>query len=95
MANNVNTNPIFLDTYAADVTISSTIVHPKAIHVTSATAGDTVVFIDNKGNQVIKVAAPANVTCDVWFPEGWQSDGLIFDLSASTITAAVTVLLYV
>lgn len=97
MANKLTTNPVYLDTFAADVTISSGKVHPKLIVLNSDTAGDTLVFIDNKGDTVAIVSVDTNAqTASMWLPETeFQTDGLIFDLSASTIGGTCKALIYV
>lgn len=85
MANNLNTNPIIIDTFTSDVTIFSTICHPKLITFNTDTAGNRLVLEDVAGNHVVDILMSANnTTYDLWLPEGWQSNGLVLDISDGT-----------
>ena len=96
MANKLTTNPVYLDTFAADVTIFSDTCHPKVIVMNSDTAGDKLVFNDLDGNVVAIISVDtADQTAQLWLPETeFQSKGLVFDLSASAIAGTVTALIY-
>jgi len=90
MANNLNTNPIYIDTWAADVTLVAGIANPKMIHFMSDTAADNLVLVDKNGNVMVDITLEAAVsTEEYWFPfEGWQCDGLILDVSLGTYNTA-------
>jgi len=60
MANNVNTNPIYIDTFTSDVTIFSNPVSITAIYFETDTNTDILVLEDLSGNVVYRLPITAN-----------------------------------
>lgn len=86
MANNLTTNPIYIDTFSSDVTVSSGSCKVTSIIFNSAAAGDKLVFIDNKANIVFEMRNNVAGGGKEWVPAKPQlfNNGLILDVSAST-----------
>lgn len=87
MANNLTTNPVFLDTVNADVTISTTPIKITEITIQDTTAGDTAVFIDSKGVECARVSVDIGSSIGRITPNQWFNRGFIFDASASSIAS--------
>ena len=58
MANNLLTNPVFLDTFSSDFTISATPIRVKGITFTGTNADDTLVLEDKNGVWNVRVRLP-------------------------------------
>ena len=86
MANSVARNPIYLDTFSADVTISSNPITVKKIVTFSAAAGDLFYLEDKSGNQVALIVTKTNVheTTQYFGDNGFKFDGLQMDVSDCT-----------
>lgn len=86
MANNTNTNPIFIDTFTDDVVIFANRGAITSVVLISAAAGDDAVFIDNRGVECIHLAQNVAAGMVDWTPGKAQqfNNGVIFDVSAST-----------
>jgi hypothetical protein len=86
MANSLTTNPIVLDTFAADVVISTGRLKVSKILLASAAAGDTLELIDSKWGlpqvRIVNTASPGWDESD--FGGFVFENGLTFDQSAST-----------
>lgn len=97
MANVLVTNPVVIDTVAADVTISTSAVKVHNINFDSNAAPGKVVFIDNAGyiKFILEVTAAAGGTDRQDFDTPVWVEGLIVDQSASTFPAGSTLLIYV
>jgi len=86
MANRLKTNPRYIDTWSADVTISDDPVIVKKIRLLSAAAGDLFYLEDRTGNQVVLVVTETNahvVDCD-FGDKGQSFSGLQIDVSDCT-----------
>lgn len=81
MANSLTTNPIYIDTFSADVTISATPIKVTKVVFFSAAAGDTFCLEDSKGNYVEHLIQETNARRVVEdFGKGfWFMNGLYFD----------------
>ena len=90
MANSLVRNPILIDTWSTDVTISSTPICVRKILLLSATAGELLYLEDVAGNQVALLVTKANAqTTELDFGEsGFIFDGLQIDVSDCTGIAA-------
>lgn len=96
MANNLGTNPIYIDDVGADITISSDQIVVSCITVTeNGAAARKVTFIDNDDNVVLVIQVAASSTV-FWGPiKPFRfSNGLIYDESASTIVDNDIVLIF-
>lgn len=86
MANRVDANPIVLDTFTADVVLSTGRLKVSKILLASAAAGDVLELIDSKNGlpvfRMVNTAAPGWDESD--FAPFVFEDGLTFDQSAST-----------
>jgi hypothetical protein len=60
MANNTATNPIVIDTFSTDVTISAVPIEVKAITFYSAAAGDVFALEDKNGTKVLVIGQTVN-----------------------------------
>ena len=89
MANSTVTNPVYIDTFGGDVTISTDQVTVVSIVMEGASAGDTATFIDNEAKEVLRLSNAANGASAIWSPsEPFRfANGLIFDDSASSLAA--------
>ena len=93
MANNIKTNPVSLDTFAADVVVATPDQNFQISSVVfSSTAADTCVLVDGAGNTVHVSRVAAGGT-DEQHPMV-TAKGLTFDLSQSTIGGTANVLIY-
>lgn len=95
MANSLVTNPIFIDTFSADVTISSTPIRVKAISFWSTAADDKLVLEDVKGVTSVYIQlATAKDTKILSFGDGMIFNGLVLDVSDGTYTSASRLIIY-
>jgi len=78
MANNLNTNPMLIDTFSADFDISLEPILIKKIRLFSAADGDVLSLNDKNGNKVIRLVQSGNddVVEDSYGEKGFQFDGL-------------------
>ncbi|MHA1949988.1 MAG: hypothetical protein ACW987_08955 [Candidatus Thorarchaeota archaeon] len=94
MANNIKTNPVSLDTFAADVEIAPANENFQISSIVfTSTAADTCVLVDGAGNIVHVSRLPVANGTDEQHPMV-TAKGLTFDLSASTIGGTANVLIY-
>ncbi|MHA2066713.1 MAG: hypothetical protein ACXABY_20265 [Candidatus Thorarchaeota archaeon] len=91
MANNLNTNPVSIDTFAADVTISTQRFNVKCITFSSPGA-DHCVLTDRSGNIVYDSRVSAGESDSQMIDTSF--DGLIVDVSAGSFTAGAALLIY-
>lgn len=95
MANSTTGNPIVIDTFGADVTISSGFVRVNLIIATGFTSNKTVTFIDNDGNRIMNFEVPAAESKIISPAEPFVfPNGMIFDDSASDLAAGDFVYVY-
>jgi hypothetical protein len=95
MANNTTMNPMRIDTFGADVTISTGSVKVLAILATAYSSAKTVTFIDNEGEEVLRVEVASDSTGQFTPAEAFLfSRGLIFDDSGSDLAAGDFVYIY-
>jgi len=90
MANNVVSNPITIDTWTADITISDSPVVVRKILFKSAADGDILVLEDKDGVQVawlVQTGAADTVELD-FGDAGFRFDGLQIDVSDCTGVAS-------
>jgi hypothetical protein len=93
MANNVNTNPAYVDTFAADVTIVPANQRANVKKVTfSSPGGDHCVMTDGAGNIVYDSRVSAGEADQQFIDTGFH--GLIVDVSAGSFTAGAALLVY-
>ena len=96
MANNLVSNPCYIDDVGADITVASGGVEVSLITVTEqGTAARKVVFIDNNG-EVVCVINVAQGTTEPWRPAApfYFQNGLIYDESASTVVDNDVILVF-
>jgi hypothetical protein len=94
MANNIKTNPVSLDTFAADVEIAPPNENFQINSIVfTSTAADTCVLVDGRGNTVHVSRLPVANGTDEQHPM-ITAQGLTFDLSQSTIGGTANVLIY-
>ena len=93
MANDLSGNPVRIDTFGADRTISDTSTKLSALIVT-ARAARNCVFIDSAGAVVMDLAIAANSSVVVPGPLYFDK-GLTFDESGSSMAANDTVIAFV
>jgi hypothetical protein len=91
MANNLNTNPVSIDTFAADVTISSSQVNVKCATFSSPGA-DHCVMTDSSGNIVYDSRVSAGESDNQMIDTNFK--GLVVDVSAGSFTAGAQLLVY-
>ena len=86
MANDVASNPITIDTWSADITISESPVTVKKIVFKSAADGDIMVLENKHGTQVAWLTQTgAADTVELDFGEGFKfTEGLQIDVSDCT-----------
>jgi len=95
MANQLTGNPRVIDTFGSDVTVSTTSVKVTSIVLEGASAGDTAVFNDSNGNEVLRLSNSAANGSVVWSPSKPQRfKGLTFDDTASSLAANDFVFIY-
>lgn len=98
MVNSVTSNPIVIDTFGSDVTISTTAVKVKSIVMEGASAGDTATFIVGNGGsrEVLRLSNTVASASIPWAPSGGFTfqDGLIFDDSASDLASGDFIFIY-
>ena len=78
MANSVVTNPIVLDTFNADVVISTVPIEVRAITFKSAAAADVFALEDANGVKVVVLAQTINGGCMI-LPGPLRFNSLYFD----------------
>lgn len=85
MANSIVRNPIFIDTWSADIVISDKPFLVEKIVLFSAAAGDLLYLEDKNGNQVDLIVTKVNAqeTEHTW-ADGFRFDGLQIDVSDCT-----------
>jgi len=93
MANNLSGNPVRIDTFGADRTVSDSAVKLSSLVVT-ARAARNCVFIDADGAVVLDLAVAANSTVVVPGPLFFDS-GLTFDESGSSMAANDTIVAFI
>lgn len=86
MANKLTTNPIVLDTFSADVIISTKHIIVQKIVLYSAADGDILRLEDHNGDPVFWITQTGAVdTVERDFgPDGFRFDGLQMDVSDCT-----------
>lgn len=95
MANSLTTNPIVIDTFSSDVTISSVPIKVKKMIFWSTAADDKLVLEDNNAVPVVYYQlATAKDTRPIDFGEGQHFNSLILDVSNGTYTTASRLLIY-
>jgi ribose 5-phosphate isomerase len=91
MANNLNTNPVSIDTFAADVTISELQTNVKCATFSSPGA-DHCVMTDLAGNIVYDSRVSAGESDNQMIDTNVK--GLVVDVSAGSFTAGAQLLVY-
>ena len=93
---NVAVDVFRIDTFGANVSISAGEIWVNSIIMEGATAGDTAVFIDNSGTEVMRLSNDIGTASKVWTPAKSQrfSNGFIFDDSASGLSASDFIFIY-
>jgi hypothetical protein len=81
MSNRLLNNPIYLDTFSADITVHATPISVIRIDLLSATAGEIFVLEDSDGNHIIQILQNGSGRITSWTPsEPVRFDkGLYFD----------------
>ena len=106
MANSLNTNPIYLDTFTSDVTVVDGRVQIYAVYFETDADNDVLVLKDKDGNVIWRQTATAETvdggtTYDqpngnmVVFTHPIMANGLILDVSAGNYDGNCYVLIYV
>ena len=98
MANNLNSNPILIDTFSADVVISRDPVVVTDIIFWSTVANDVLSIDDKDGNLVFYyMLATGKDTRHVHFGKGGRvfQNGLVVDVSDGVYTTASKLLIFV
>lgn len=97
MANSTTkTHPFRIDTFGADVTISSDSVRIKEIIVTAYSSDKTVKFIDSDGAEVLVFEVPSGRTGQITPAKPIPfSNGFIFDDSESDLAAGDYIFIWV
>ncbi len=92
-----DTNPVVINEFGGDVTISDNLVIVSSIVVEGASAGDTVVFTDKGGTEVLRLSGTVGGGSIVWTPpKGFRfNEGLRFDDSASSLSEGDFVFVYI
>jgi len=88
MANVLTQNPITIDTFGADVSISQCKIRIAGIYVTALSSDKNVVFIDASANKVLDLRVASGTTAQ--FTPGKPvefTNGLIYDDSASSVAS--------
>lgn len=86
MGNLLTKNPLYIDTWSSDITISKNPIRVQKIRLKSAVNGDILVLEDSGGNQVCWLTTEAigdPVECD-FGPHGQVFHGLQIDVSDCT-----------
>ena len=97
MANDLNTNPVFLDTFTGDVTITADPARIIAVEFRSGTAADRLTLEDVNGVNVIDLSiGTANIPSIIEFgyPGFPVSKQLICDVSDGTYAATARAYIY-
>lgn len=91
MANTLNTNPISIDTFGADVTLRANVANVRNVTFTS-TAADHCVLTDKRGAIVFDSRVSANGSDSQHI--GVNVQGLILDVSLGTYAGTAALLVY-
>ncbi len=99
MANSTSTNPIVIDTYTADVVVSTGRITVSSIVMEGASAGDTATFIEGRPGgsvEVLRLSNTVNGGSIVWTPSVpfTFQHGLTFDDSASSLATNDFIFIY-
>jgi len=96
MANSLITNPIILDTFSADVTISATPITVSSIVFWSTNADDKLVMEDIKGVQNVWIQLATAKDTKFWTPAVpfTFGNGLVLDVSDGTYNTASRCVIY-
>jgi len=95
MANQLTGNPRVIDTFTGDVTVSASHVIVSSIVMEGASAGDTAVFNNSDGLEVLRLSNPVANGSIVWSPaQPIEFKGLTFDNTASSLGAGDFVFIY-
>ncbi len=90
MANVLTTNPIYLDTFSADIVISSVPIKVKGISFISTNADDKLVLEDINGVPNVMIKLPtAKDSKHIPYGEGQHFSSLICDVSDGTYNTSV------
>lgn len=96
MANTLNTNPIVIDTLAADVVVSTVPVRMRRVDCWFNAAAGKVVLKDTLGNiKVIVGTIAAGGRDGIYWESPQHTPDLYVDFSDSTFPAGSTLLIYV
>jgi len=93
MANSVGTSPIRIDTFGADVTVSTGRIKVAGMILSGYTSAKTVTFIDSAAANCLVAEVPSGGTTIIDGPLTF-SNGLIFDDSESEFAAGDFILIY-
>ena len=87
MSNNLNTNPIILDTFSAHVTIrpKSCPINVTKVELISAADGDKLTLEDGEDNPVIVIHQNAQLQAEKNFVPARFCPGLVFDFDEGQI----------
>jgi hypothetical protein len=94
MANSLNTNPIVIDTFSGDVTITTEPVQIDTISFTSSSAGDIATLDDKNGNLVYYQSTSAANGSESLSFDGLRIQGLTLDVSDGTYAGTARLLIY-
>ena len=96
MANNLLTNPIYIDTFSSDVTISEVPLHATAIVFWSTGADDKLILKDRLGVPCVAIHLATAKDTFVLAPcKAMEfTNGLVLDVSDGTYTTASKLLIY-
>lgn len=101
MANNLNTNPIFLDTFSSDVTVTTSRSRIIAVTFRSGTASDRLTLEDENGVNIIDLSIPLSATggttgqTSIWFGyPGFPCSALTCDVSDGVYAATARAYIY-
>lgn len=95
MANQTTGNPKVIDTFTGDVTISTNKVQVSSIVMEANLLGDTAVFDDRDGNEVLRLSCETANGSTIWTPsKPFKFNGLTFDNTASSLGAGDFVFIY-
>ena len=95
MANDLTTNPIFLDTFSSDITVTTNRVRVKAIEFRSGTASDRFTLEDANGVNVFDLTTAANSQAIIQFGDnGFPCNALTCDVSDGTYASTARAYVY-
>ena len=95
MSNSITTNPIFLDTFTADITIFSGMIPVKSIVFKSTNVDDELVLEDKNGIEVLRLSVhTANKTVS-WTPASTiYFNSLVLDVSKGKYVGTCKAFIY-